>query len=720
MKLRYLLVFLLLTSASTFAQKVYPLVTIRDLQYRPDDSLKAGSQFSSYNTVKGQKDTTFVRIRGIAMNSTLKDPNDPASKAFIYSGTRYSIYIQDSSAKEWGGMVIIQNDQDQGTMLNAADSAQYIEFTGYVSEYNTTTQFNLISKPVPVQISTFGQLPKRPAPLELKISDFEDNGVINPLAEKYEGMYVVFRNVTVTDKNNNDGTFTISDDKGNKIYMYDQSGYFSLRSSNKFPDYNGYKVPENGSKLEYIRGMIQDWWGSTKKGYHISPLYPGDIKVASMPPTITSIRRNTDLVGLNQSVDITSKITAQPGGNVTEAKVYYRVNGSAYSNVAMSKTTDTTVFKGTIPGVKDSAVVDYFIWAKDNLGQTTISPIDTAKGNYLYLVLNRPVTIRDVQYSPLGGGYSPFSGYKVTLTGIVTADTTDIPGDGGTYLEMKRVFMQDGSSPWSGIWVFGGSNVYKLKAGDKITVSGTIIENYSLTRIDSITTLNVLSSNNTLPAPVELSTSDIATKSNGTLDAEKYESMLVKYKNVSVVKVNADDNTIYNDGELLVADQSGVGTRVELQDGAGTYHNSWDTTIVKTPGWTKVSKGDKFTSITGILIYSDGNYKIVPRKNADYVGFTTGVEAVSDKIPSSYSLKQNYPNPFNPSTVIEYSIPEGGMVSLKIFNLLGQEVQTLVNQFQNGGAYKATFNASGMPSGIYFYQLNSGNFNTVKKMLLVK
>lgn len=709
MKIRYLLICLLLISASSFAQKVYPLVSIKDVQFRPDDSLKAGIQSSPLGI---RPDT--VRVRGVVMHSTLKNPTDPTSQPFIFPSVtaRYSVYIQDSSAKEWGGLLLVQADQSKPTMLNIADSAQYIEFTGYPSEYNQTTQFNVLNT---MQINPLGSLPKRPAPLELKISDFQDNGVPNPLAEKYEGMYVILRNVTVSDRNTSDGSFVVRDDKNNFIYMYEQGGYNSIKY--KFADYNGYKTPEDGTKLEYIRGMIQDWWGTTKKGYHITPLYPDDIKIASMPPTISTIKRATDLVVGNQSVDITAKVTAQPGGSIADAKIYYRVNGSAYNNVTMTKTADTTIFKGTIPGVKDSALVDFFIWTKDNVGQTTINPTDTAKGNYLYLVLgNRPLTIRDVQYSPLGGGYGPFTNYTVTLTGIVTADTSYLPGNGGASGEIPRVYMQDGTGPWSGIWVYG-QKAYSLKNGDKVTVSGIVSESSSNTRIEAAS-VSVLSTGNPVPAPVQLSTADIATKINGVVEAEKYEGMLVKYNNVTVLKSNADGTSNY--GELLVADQSGVGTRVELQDGAGTYHNSWDTLIVKVPGWKKISTGDQFSSLTGVLIYSYSNYKIFPRKDDDFVGFKTSVEPVNGITPSNYSLMQNFPNPFNPSTTIEYSIPEGSMVSLKIYNVLGQEVKTLVNQFQNSGSYKATFNASNMPSGIYLYELNAANFRSVRKMLLLK
>jgi hypothetical protein len=88
--------------------------------------------------------------------------------------------------------------------------------------------------------------------------------------------------------------------------------------------------------------------------------------------------------------------------------------------------------------------------------------------------------------------------------------------------------------------------------------------------------------------------------------------------------------------------------------------------------------------------------------------------------PASYELKQNYPNPFNPSTSISFSLKTDGFTSLKIYNLLGQEVASLVNENLAAGSYDHTFNASGLPSGTYFYRLTSGNFTELKKMMLVK
>jgi len=97
-----------------------------------------------------------------------------------------------------------------------------------------------------------------------------------------------------------------------------------------------------------------------------------------------------------------------------------------------------------------------------------------------------------------------------------------------------------------------------------------------------------------------------------------------------------------------------------------------------------------------------------------------GVERIDNIIPSGYNLEQNYPNPFNPTTKIRYSIPEYGFITLKVFTLLGEVIETLVNSEQTSGVYEATFDATKLTSGVYFYTFNTDNFTSTKKMILIK
>lgn len=99
---------------------------------------------------------------------------------------------------------------------------------------------------------------------------------------------------------------------------------------------------------------------------------------------------------------------------------------------------------------------------------------------------------------------------------------------------------------------------------------------------------------------------------------------------------------------------------------------------------------------------------------------TVGLVELSGEIPHNFSLNQNYPNPFNPVTTIEFSLSSQSFIELSVFNLLGEEVAVLVNQELAPGVYRTSLNAAGLPSGIYFYRLKADDFQSTKKMMLVK
>jgi hypothetical protein len=116
------------------------------------------------------------------------------------------------------------------------------------------------------------------------------------------------------------------------------------------------------------------------------------------------------------------------------------------------------------------------------------------------------------------------------------------------------------------------------------------------------------------------------------------------------------------------------------------------------------------------LVYGIAAYDRIFGSNLDN---TTSVSENTTYI-NNFQLFQNYPNPFNPTTTINYAIPQDGTVTLKIYNALGAEVMTLVNETQSKGRYKVTFDASRLSNGIYLYRIQSGNFFSSKKMILLK
>jgi len=103
-----------------------------------------------------------------------------------------------------------------------------------------------------------------------------------------------------------------------------------------------------------------------------------------------------------------------------------------------------------------------------------------------------------------------------------------------------------------------------------------------------------------------------------------------------------------------------------------------------------------------------------------YADLVTSVSDYNSTVPDNYNLSQNYPNPFNPATSIKYSLPEASFVKLKVFDVLGREVSTLVNSEQAAGTYNISFSATNLSSGIYFYSLETANYKSIKKMMLLK
>ena len=100
--------------------------------------------------------------------------------------------------------------------------------------------------------------------------------------------------------------------------------------------------------------------------------------------------------------------------------------------------------------------------------------------------------------------------------------------------------------------------------------------------------------------------------------------------------------------------------------------------------------------------------------------FTTAIRELENLLPEGFELSQNYPNPFNPSTKIRYSVTTPGLVTLRVFDILGNEVGTIINQEQTAGVYEVDFTAINMASGVYFYKLDAGNYSSTKKMMIMK
>jgi hypothetical protein len=152
-------------------------------------------------------------------------------------------------------------------------------------------------------------------------------------------------------------------------------------------------------------------------------------------------------------------------------------------------------------------------------------------------------------------------------------------------------------------------------------------------------------------------------------------------------------------------------------DGYGVYVSSNNGT-----SWVQRNEGlVGMERVYGLCILN--NYIFSATDYSEYrrgLGEFLGIKQISEQIPNYYTLSQNYPNPFNPTTKIRFALPKNSFTKLGIYNILGGEVTTLVNDQLNAGTYEVVWSADNFPSGVYFFKLETGSFIDTKKMILIK
>lgn len=249
----------------------------------------------------------------------------------------------------------------------------------------------------------------------------------------------------------------------------------------------------------------------------------------------------------------------------------------------------------------------------------------------------------------------------------------------------------------AGINVFIKGGKKTLALGDKIRIGGHVEFYQNLTEVVGLSTnVTVLSSNNALPVAKEFSLAD-------TVNGENFEGQYVVIRNIYKVlgawpASGKDANNLYINTDKTA--KTGMTMRIDK-----------DIKISATePTWPK--------DIKGVIVQFGKIYQINPIADAD---FTTpnAVEDTKVKV-NTYSLSQNYPNPFNPSTKITFSLAKASNVKVTVYNIMGQEVATLLNGFRAEGTHTVNFNAANLNSGMYFCKMQADNFKSMIKMMLVK
>ncbi len=186
-------------------------------------------------------------------------------------------------------------------------------------------------------------------------------------------------------------------------------------------------------------------------------------------------------------------------------------------------------------------------------------------------------------------------------------------------------------------------------------------------------------------------------------------------------------------GDMLVSDYNG--TAVKRFDNTGTYVNNFLTGLSNSEGVDFFPNGNILIgngATSSVKLFDNaGNYiedfissgagnLLTPNAVVIRENNAVSVSGSGNSFINNYILEQNYPNPFNPGTIISFSIPNSEFTQLKIYDALGIEINSLVNEYKQSGNYDIEFNAENLPNGIYFYRLISGNYSDTKKMILLK
>ncbi|MFH1861829.1 MAG: T9SS type A sorting domain-containing protein, partial [bacterium] len=272
------------------------------------------------------------------------------------------------------------------------------------------------------------------------------------------------------------------------------------------------------------------------------------------------------------------------------------------------------------------------------------------------------------------------------------------------YANYEAYVLQDDEAPWSGMFVSYIPD--QLLRGQTVRITGRVVESDpygygyqwdNLTKLVDVTEVTLTETG--VINPLSVSTWTLSAENP---DVESYEGVLVTVQDVEVTVINQYDWTI-DDGSggcLIDDDASNLGEF-----------------------FTSLVPGSVIEYVTGFFLYSYGTYKIELRDTLDYGDVP--VSPWDTSTPLEFSLDPCYPNPFNATTMIHYTLPHNSSVNIAVYNLLGQEVATLVNGARAVGKHTVVWNGTdhfGNPlaSGVYVYSIKAGNFVKHQKMVLLK
>ncbi len=336
MKVINLLFLIIVFSIQIIAQE-YPEITIRDIQFATDSSLNYYGSLNSEPKSAYEGDT--VTVTGVVMHPTYEGVN-PDSIETLHSGAP-AIYLQDENNPEWGGILV--RDPEASTAFSILDTGLVISVTGVVGEYFTTTQLNIFG----FEASNIVGQTTKPKPVLLTLDSLVQigSGLPKYTAEKWEGVYVEFRNLTATDPGIiGYNTFNVFDENGSTIVVGNVSDLFRRTPA-----------PLAGTKVDYIRGYIETRTNIQNGWFMINPVYENDIQYGDVsPPNITNVLRDKGVVGFAEDVTVSARVVDPDAtADVKNVKLFYSVNEAPFDSLDMTLTNvEDSIYSATIPCTK--------------------------------------------------------------------------------------------------------------------------------------------------------------------------------------------------------------------------------------------------------------------------------------------------------------------------------------------------------------------------------
>lgn len=689
-------------SAMSLGAQNYPYATLTQLNQRID--------LASCNDSSVFHNDTVRTVGVVIYNGGLSEV--PSSS--VIGGYRPFIHITDTAndgeIAPYSSMEVQAIYEDASNNFNANQLAttlfpgDVVEIVGYINDFQNGLQLNTLnSSSITIINST-----DAPDPDTLQLGTFNDPNRINNVqtGEPYEGAYVTFENVTVASVipfSNGRVSFDIVDGQGNRMNVSDRflaqkTAAHQVVNPNS-PSQSGtgsFVPPVPGTFYNSISGIIRHsgngCLGGTGRGYELNPFDSSHYNVGFAPPFISDVERDPLIPNDNQNVDITATIT-DFDGSVDSVAIAYTTDLSlpssqwqVYKMPLAIGSTDEYEFE--IPNQPDGTSVAYYIYAKDNEANVSYypnTPLNQVDPNFEFYTVRADgrLSIYDVQFSLDPSGASPYEGETVTVRGFVTA--SQMPYDLG------YVYIQDTAyTEWAGISLVGSPDLQTVFRNEYIQVTGEVQESFGFTQI-AVTNVLKLAATDTVEA-IAVDPSDSATTSNEQW--EKYEGMLMKYINPQGGDLYITDEDAGFGDYAIATDPTYGSSRSSLALAGGNNASSLYVSLVSNDsGFVQFSSmfvpplitSDTLTmtSMTGILSYGFGEYRLLPRANDDIEGL---LDTATINRPNNVSLEEHftaeaisiYPNParefFNVSREAE------GAFSVMVFDLNGRVITEVNSQ----------------------------------------